>query len=99
MPHDPAANRVDADVMPADRIVICAVDLGPETARVLYHAAGFARALGARFKVVHVTEIANSFDAATALRRAYAHAIPYDAGDDDPDVAVRTGPVVERILE
>jgi len=82
-----------------DRIVICAVDLGPLTTRVLYHAAAFARVLGARLKVVHVAESATSIDATDALSRAYARAIPYGAGDEEPDLAVRTGSVGERILQ
>lgn len=34
--------------------VVAAIDLGPDSARVLYHAAGFARLLSARLRVLHV---------------------------------------------
>lgn len=90
---------VSAEAPDAGQIVVCAVDRGPLTAHVLYHAAGFARALGARLKIVHVAERAGSLDATSALHRAYAEAIPYEAGGGEPDIAVRTGPVLERILE
>lgn len=80
--------------------VIAAIDLGPSTARVLYHAAGFARLLGARLKVLHVTP--------DVTPDAYQHVLdfcvrqgPYEIDFDDPDVAqvvLRSGRVSEAIL-
>ncbi len=83
----------------ADPVVVCAVDLGPLTSRVLFHAAGFARALHARLRIMHVAERGTSEDAETRLRAAYAAAIPYDVSGDDPDYVVRAGDAAGRIVE
>jgi nucleotide-binding universal stress UspA family protein len=66
---------------------------------VLYHGAGFARALHARLRIMHVAERGTTEDAAARVSAAYAAAIPYDVSGDDPDFAVRTGGVAERIVE
>ena len=83
----------------ADAVVVCAVDLGPLTNRVLYHGAGFARALHARLRIMHVAERGTTEDAIARLTAAYAAAIPYDVSGDDPIFAVRTGNVAARIVE
>jgi universal stress protein A len=53
--------------------VIAAIDLGPSSARVLYHAAGFARLLSARLEVLNVSgELADKTVMAIAFQRLVA---------------------------
>ena len=82
-----------------DPVVVCAVDLGPLTHRVLFHAVGFARALHAQLRVVHVAERGSSENVVARLRTAFSAAIPYDVSGDDPVFAGRTGHVADRIVE
>ena len=75
-------------------LVLCAVDLGPTSPRVLLHAAGFAAVLGAALKVVH---IASETDPETQ-RRVAAECLrmaPYQAMFEESDVLVRVGPVAK----
>ena len=77
-------------------LVLCAVDLGPTSPRVLLHAAGFAAVLGAALKVVH---IASETDPETH-RRVAAECLrmaPYQAMFEASDVIVRVGPVSQAI--
>jgi len=77
-------------------LVLCAVDLGPATPRVLLHAAGFAAVLGAGLKVVH---IASDTDTETR-RRVAAECLsmaPYQSMFEESDVLVRLGPVPDAI--
>jgi nucleotide-binding universal stress UspA family protein len=80
--------------------VIAAIDLGPSSGRVLYHAAAFARLLDRPLKILHVTpEVSPD---------AYQHVLdfclrqgPYEIDFDDPDVAqvvLRSGRVSEAIV-
>ena len=77
-------------------VLIAAVDLGPQTARVLYHAAGFARVLNLRLKVIHV-----SADASAAAHERLLHTClqrgPYQVDFSLADVVVRRGQVSEMI--
>jgi nucleotide-binding universal stress UspA family protein len=76
-------------------VVVCAVDLGPATRRVLYHAAGLARVLGGDLKIVHVAPD----DSPEAHRRVLSQCLieaPYQEIDES-DVVVRTGRVSEMI--
>ena len=77
-------------------LVLCAVDLGPASTRVLLHAAGFAAVLGAALKVVHVASDPDPETrrhvAAECLRMA-----PYQAMFEESDVLVRAGPVADAI--
>ena len=74
---------------------MCAVDLGPATRRVLYHAAGFARVLGGDLKIVHVARE----DSPETHRRVLSQCLdeaPYQEIEES-DVLVRTGRVSEMI--
>lgn len=77
-------------------VVLCAVDLGPSTRRVLFHAVGLARVLGAGLHIVHVT----SDDSADLRDRVVAEceqAAPYEAAIDPDTVSIATGRVSEAI--
>jgi nucleotide-binding universal stress UspA family protein len=76
--------------------VLAAVDLGPSTARVLRHAAGFARLWSAPLRVVYVS----TEDPAKARKRVIdvcAAQGPYEVDLSDEDVIVRSGIVSEAI--
>jgi nucleotide-binding universal stress UspA family protein len=81
----------------AQPMLIAAVDLGPLTGRVLYHAAGFARLLNLKLRVVHVG--ANTSPElheqvlTTCLREG-----PYQMNLDEGDVVVRRGQVSAAIV-
>jgi nucleotide-binding universal stress UspA family protein len=77
-------------------VLIAAVDLGPHTARVLYHAAGFAHLLGLKLKVLHVATDASDATRERVLSACLQHA-PYEVNFDQDDVAVRVGRVSETI--
>ena len=80
--------------------VIAAIDLGPSSGRVLYHAAAFARLLDRPLKILHVTPDVSP--------DAYQHVLdfclrqgPYEIDFDDPNVAqvvLRSGRVSEAIV-
>lgn len=76
--------------------VIAAVDLGPLTGRVLYHAAAFARLLQVPLKVLHVNG-----DRSDGLRdrvmRECLQLGPYQEDFDDSQIVVRAGRVSEAI--
>lgn len=78
------------------KTVIAAIDLGPSSARVLHHAAGFARLLSCRLKVLHV-------NGATADARAHVLEFcrrdgPYEVDLAEEDVIVGSGIVSDFIL-
>lgn len=78
------------------KTVIAAIDLGPSSGRVLHHAAGFARLLSCRLKVLHV-------NGATAESRANVLEFcrrdgPYEVDIHDDDIIVGSGIVSEFIL-
>lgn len=77
-------------------VVLCAVDLGPSTDRVLYHATGFARLLDAALRIVHVT----ADDSADLKARVMAQCLvtaPYEAQIDEESIVVAHGRVSEAI--
>lgn len=76
--------------------VLCAVDLGPMTRRVLYHAAGLARLLEAKLKIVHVSAD-DSHDARASVAAACEEAAPYEAAMEDAEVVLVSGRVSEMI--
>jgi nucleotide-binding universal stress UspA family protein len=76
-------------------LVLCAVDLGPTTGHVLFHAAGFAAALGAELKIIHVCGD-ESHDTRERVRHHCLEAGPYQS-IEETDVIVRTGRVSEMI--
>lgn len=68
--------------------LIAAVDLGPQTGRVLYHAAAFARLLDLKLRMVHV-----STDGTAAMHERVLNAclrqMPYQMDVGPDDVVVR----------
>jgi nucleotide-binding universal stress UspA family protein len=76
--------------------VIAAIDLGPLTGRVLYHAAAFARLLQVPLKVLHV-----GGDRSPELRERVANAClqlgPYETDFDESQIVLRTGRVSDAI--
>jgi nucleotide-binding universal stress UspA family protein len=80
----------------AGSTVLCAVDLGPQTGRVLYHAAGLARVLGLPYKVLHVAAAMSpriEGEVADACAKAALYELPFD----NLDVLVRTGAAAEVV--
>jgi len=76
--------------------VIAAIDLGPSSTRVLYHAAGFARLLSCRLKVLHVNGTsAESRNRVLDYCRQHG---PYEIDLDDEDVIATSGLVSEAIV-
>lgn len=77
-------------------VLLAAVDLGPHTGRVLWHAAGFARLLDLELKIVHV-----SADVSAAAHERVLHrclqASPYEIDVTPGDVRLRAGRVSEAI--
>lgn len=76
--------------------MLCAVDLGPSTARVLYHAFGLSKVLNADLRILHVT----ADDRADLRARVLAEceqAAPYEVTINDEEVMVATGRVSEAI--
>ena len=76
--------------------VIGAIDLGPSSARVLYHAAAFARLLGASLKIVYVTADVSPDAHQRVLDFCLQHG-PYETDFDDGSVVLRSGRVSEVI--
>lgn len=77
-------------------VILCAVDLGPLTGRVLFHAYGLSKLLGTRLLVLHVS----ADDSAGAKQRVLAEcerAAPYEADIESESVIVATGRVSEVI--
>lgn len=77
-------------------LVLCAVDLGPLTGRILYHAYGLSKLLGAGLRVLHV----GADDSADWQARVVAEcerAAPYEVAIDAESVIVAIGRVSEAI--
>ena len=77
-------------------VLIAAVDLGPQTARVLYHAVGFARLLDLKLRIIHVGADASAAARERVLKACLQQA-PYQLDIAPEDVVVRTGHVSEAI--
>lgn len=75
---------------------MAAIDLGPSSARVLRHAAGFARLLSVPLQVLHVTAEATPERAQRLLDFCVKHG-PYEIDFTSNDVVVRSGLVSEAI--
>ena len=76
--------------------VIAAIDLGPSSARVLSHAAGFARLLSVRLRVLHVS----GDPSASARQRLLDFCTregPYEVDPSELDLVVRAGIVSDNI--
>ena len=77
-------------------VLIAAVDMGPHTARVLYHAAAFASVLDLELKVLHVGVDA-SVAAHERLLNDCLRLAPYQLNLEAADVVIRTGRVSDAI--
>lgn len=77
--------------------VLAAVDLGPSTGRVLHHAVGLSRLLGARLRVLHVASDAVTPELSEQVVAQCQAAAPYEAAINDESVSVVTGRVSEAI--
>lgn len=77
-------------------VLIAAVDLGPQTQRVLYHAVGFARLFDLGLKILHVAKDASESEQECALNACLQQA-PYHMSFSPDDVVVRSGRVSEAI--
>jgi nucleotide-binding universal stress UspA family protein len=78
------------------RTVIAAIDLGPSSARVLYHAAGFARLLSARLEALNVSGEEPDFVRSRVLDHCTRYG-PHEINPDDLDVVARSGTVSDTI--
>ncbi len=80
----------------SEPLVLCAVDLGPSTARVLYHAVGLSRVMGAGLRILH-----DSSDESEDLRARVIdeceRAVPYEAAIDPESILIASGRVSEEI--
>ena len=76
--------------------VIAAIDLGPSSARVLYHAAGFARLLSARLEVLNVSGEEPDFVESRVLDFCTRYG-PYEIDPADLDIVARSGTVSDTI--
>jgi nucleotide-binding universal stress UspA family protein len=77
-------------------VLIAAVDLGPQTPRVLHHAAGFARLLALKLKILHVAADASEKKRDDVLGACLRQG-PYEVDFSPDDIVVRTGAVSEAI--
>lgn len=77
-------------------LVLCAVDLGPSTRRVLLHAVGLSRVLGAGLRILHVASDDDPGFKARVVAEC-EQAAPYEAAIDPETVVVGTGRVSEAI--
>jgi nucleotide-binding universal stress UspA family protein len=77
--------------------VLAAVDLGPSSARVLSHAAGFARLLSLDLRIVHVVRKAAADNDARVLDFCQRH-VPYEIDLTEQNICVANGLVSDAIL-
>ncbi len=77
-------------------LVLCAVDLGPSTRRVLFHAVGLSRLLGAGLRILHVSAEAEDGMRDRVIAECEA-AAPYEAAFNPDVVTIATGRVSEAI--
>jgi nucleotide-binding universal stress UspA family protein len=78
------------------KTVIAAIDLGPSSPRVLYHAAGFARLLSCDLKILHVN--GTSAESRARVLEYCRREGPYEIDLEEKDVIVASGLVSEMIL-
>jgi nucleotide-binding universal stress UspA family protein len=76
--------------------VVAAIDLGPSSARVLHHAAGFARLLSSPLKILHVTSDVSPEGHQRVSRFCETEA-PYELDPDQLDIVLRAGRVSDAI--
>lgn len=80
----------------SDPLVLGAVDLGPSTSRVLHHAVGFSRVLGAGLKIIHVG-VDESADLRKLVFTECERAAPYEVAMHEDSIILGTGGVPEAI--
>jgi nucleotide-binding universal stress UspA family protein len=80
----------------SDAVVLCAVDLGPLTGRVLLHAIGLSKLLGASVRILHVTAGGEDRVRDRVIAEC-ERALPYEAELDPNTIVVATGRVSEAI--
>jgi nucleotide-binding universal stress UspA family protein len=78
------------------RCVLATIDLGPSSARVLRHAAGFARLRGAPLHVLHVTPNPTA-DHVQQVLEMCARQGPYEVDLTEDDIFIRGGLVSEAV--
>ena len=78
-------------------LILCSIDLGPSTGRVLYHAVGLSRLLGAGLRVLHVSSEEPTVELRERVLAECQEAVPYEAEISDDVVNVVTGRVSEAI--
>lgn len=78
-------------------LILCAVDLGPQTGRVLYHAVGLSRLLGAGLRVLHVSSEEPTVELQEHVVAECREAAPYEADISDDAIKVVTGRVSEAV--
>ena len=79
-----------------DTSVLAAIDLGPLSRRVLYHASGFARLLSARLRILHVTPEPSDLERQRVIEFC-AEFGPSELDVTDADIVVRGGRVSDTI--
>ena len=78
--------------------VLAAIDLGPSSARVLYHAAGFARLLSTKLRIIHVVGHATTDEDRDRVRAYCLSQGPYEVDFDDVEIVVEPGIVSNAII-
>ena len=78
-------------------LILCSVDLGPLTGRVLYHAVGLSRLLGAGLRILHVSSEEPTEQLRDRVVAECQQAAPYEVEINDEAVRVVTGRVSEAI--
>ena len=76
--------------------VLAAIDLGPSTERVLYHAVAFAKLFDARLKILYV-DPDGANDARERVLQACLRRGPYQEDFSEDQIAIRTGRVSDAI--
>jgi nucleotide-binding universal stress UspA family protein len=77
-------------------VVLCAVDLGPLTRRVLYHAAGMARLMSADLHILHVAADTSAAEHERVMTACLVQA-PYEIALEPEQIVVRSGRVSDVI--
>ena len=80
----------------ANPTVIAAIDLGPSTARLLYHAVAFARLFDAELRILHV-DPAGSPDVRERVLRVCLAQRPYQSDFGEDQIVIRSGRVSDAI--
>jgi nucleotide-binding universal stress UspA family protein len=77
--------------------VLCAVDLSPSMPRVVFHAVGFASAIGSELRVIHATDKDPSKH--NEIVDSFFKTLPYDVSINESSFVPCTGKTVDVILQ